>query len=672
MAITINPSSMTIPYYVDEFEFNYSIDNTIGGTLYPYRISPQLVLNGYTTNEENTSGVCKFQAASNNLTQSDNSNLRIGVQHKPDFDVEAIFQGTGDYVNHALVMRTAQTSNIEYICVDGVYTSEIGNGVIYWQTIKDHHKVCFKFKEGYDGYKMFKGIASIESARVFTSVGFEMFNDTSIYECAICDGITTIGEGAFQYTNLAKLWVGADVNAIGANAFYDSNLTDIYFYIGVETVTFGSDAFLDIDPSFTIHYIAWMDEKPDYIEELEIELESDDIPYAEDALSEEYDYSMEMLLYTGVIGQMSRYADYNQNKIATTTDFFYVTQKHVIFQEEYPISTFVGLTVPTRGNEYISYKVRSLENIIFEGRVYCKGQTSVQIRLDEICENYLGNEVPDLSQTIGTYRNYGVFELFYSYDEWETKSVYGTFRVFADWTYDGNIKNDINTIVDTSLTRYERGIVCFQLKKNETANVKVITTNLTNYDYTIAEGDFSGETFYATVYPIYNTAIKYYTVRITKGVETFDYVFNVDVVDGTSEHATYERIFYRNKLGGWAFLNYNRTSTVQDNFTISTYSTLDSTSDALKQNQYKKTIAQSITCKTNWIPDSKTEIVADAFASTQVYLQPYTTYTTVNSTQLVKANIVNTSNNRQNFFRNGRQFNKYTFQIQVDTTKKFI
>lgn len=681
----VNSDDETI---VSDTPFTFDIEGiSVDYTKSSHTVGFTNVFNGtvnFSYSDSASVGNAKYFKASNKVTfdmlqygGANDKTFVITARTMPDYDVEAIVVSSNP---SAVCFNKDKVNFIKYMNVDG-YDGEYDiNGEVWFagQVPNNEHKILIKFVDGYDGEEFFEFISSVKSVRVsLPSVGGRMFSHSNITEVMFCNGVKSIGFQCCFNSDIGEVWLPDTLTYIRGGAFEGSRLANIHLYCLSEPI-FEDRAFANIEQVVDLEYVDVG--TPWYIDVVEeIEMAGSTVrSFALDYPEEGNEYDMYIYQYYGVMEGMEYERAYYQNEVKQLTSTLNINQTKTHIFKEYNVSDFIGITLPTNNKEYISYRIVKDNQEIFEGRHLCIAD-EVTIKINDVIQQHIVNEGFEIGQNIvKPYINYGLFEIYYSYDEWENEyELDGVLKVYNDWTYDNVIKTDTNTITEFDINPYQPTFVTFNLKKNVSA-----TYTITQYGERgtrqLKTGTFTQQSIFICLFPAGSDyslgTIKSYTVNIVPNIgSSFSYTFNVKHIGKTSKSPDAQmRIIYRNKKGGYSSLSFNRTSKMNDSIAIDSYVKNSEDIHTMQTVQFGKNITTTWTCNTNWIPEKYSDDIADAFASTECYLQTQEQYSLSNYKKLDKVNITSTSVDRKTFYNQGRKFIQYQFKLEFPNKKKFI
>lgn len=172
---------------------------------------------------------------------------------------------------------------------------------------------------------------------------------------------------------------------------------------------------------------------------------------------------------------------------------------------------------------------------LYQGVAHAKpGESSVKIRVNDICADYLVNALPTLTdRTFTSFALPSFVVQKYSGGSWSTIE---TIQFYNDWSYDYGFNSDVlsypingRVTADMFILHSQKNITASQsatyTKSNGTSTAKMITISPTPNDGTC----------------VYDAGAVSDTIRINIGLTTYH------VVDGCHKYALY----YVNAFGGW-------------------------------------------------------------------------------------------------------------------------
>lgn len=658
-----NNLTKTIPYSRGYVTLPFTSEFT--SNVY-FSYSDSSIINNATINKTQTE--VKFEV----LTEGGSAVRTLGLTARtiPDYNVETIYEQTNAT---QVIVNPNQVQYIKYAEADGSAITINNLGAVTWTSSKQYHKVTIKFVDGYNGDYLFQNIQGIVSARVsIYEVGDSMFESSSIQECMFCDTVRNIGSDIFLFaTGFTSVWLPQTLQSIGNRVFARTNLDLINCYFQ-EVIEWGELCFDGVGDDVTLYFLddgsGW---EQDWYDEIMDGGAQTCQTIRLDFPEEGNEYDCYLSEYYGVVEDMTFYSNYEQNQIGQLTTNITIYQQITKIALEKNICDNITVTLPSNSQEYISYRINSNNETIFEGRVLSSGDNTT-IRLNNAIEQHIPTDfiIPNKNK-IERYYNYGLFTLEYSYDDFATSIQYsGVIKVYNDWTYVSDLKTSLTNQLEKEVVSYQPIIECFELHKGESGSTSIVyeRDNGTTRQVTSQTFEQCSVIVHANAPKTdggYNvTGI---IVRLTRGNNVIEHRYKVKQCDSQI------RMYVRNKMGGFDTINFNRTSKETDSFTINSYIQDSIVNNSLETTQYRKDIAKTWELKSNWISDAKSPLVQDLFASTQAYLHLQQHFTlTKNTDDIVAVNITSTKAERKTFFSNGRKFNQYIFNVEEKNKVKFM
>lgn len=309
--------------------------------------------------------------------------------------------------------------------------------------------------------------------------------------------------------------------------------------------------------------------------------------------------------------------------------------------------------------------VADADNVIYSGKANKRpGETTINIRINDICADYLHNNLPAMIQR-GFTANGSVVSFYvqkYVSNAWTTAEVV---EFYNDWSYDPShnpatmgLAAPINGKIDRRMwllytTQSESMVTAtIHLTDGTSFNVYIpveITADF-NFDY---NDDFSIE----DVRDIQPGSI---ALDLSQW-QNLDYITigatRYDVVDFCNEWALY----YVNAHGGWDALLIEGNTTQRDNLTRYTrkveYDNRDSRNRGTEN--YLNEISKVFTLHTSWLHDDEAERMHHLLNSTNVYLY------NINYGKLVPVVLNNTTTEYKTYKSNGGRLVNYTIEATI-------
>jgi len=651
--VAVTPDSYSVPF------------NTIFGSTVLLLPSSTNITDTYYND-----GAVNFTVA--NEGGSSQQTFTLSASTLPDFNFECIYETTtADTTDQ--ICGIVGVDQIEYALVDGQDVEINDQGEVTWPTQSTQHKVLFKLKDGESGLYFFLENEKLVSVKVNLSlVGMQCFKGcTNLSEIEFCNGVENIYPNcASDCPNLYKVVFPKTLTYIGNYAFDNCpNLNEYYIqYTASHQVNFGITPFRNNSEDRYVYSYSdlqgtdtWtnisLGSEITYWEEDDEQLETDTTD-----IGDYTSYTARILNYNGVMQQ--------NNPNVRLYSLLTIIQPNLVIYKEYNISTPIEVTLNKGTSEYIEYAIVNGAETIYQGKLYCPKNT-ITLRLNEIVESYINSQELTKSHT-GIYKStdYSLFEFYYTNDDGATTLTLGDglLKIYNDWSYPATtaITMDTNYYIDNKVYDNVPIFLRYRLQKSRTATVSVIQINTDSSETVLATGTFSQTSVGVTLMPVTSDTVDHWKVVVVPtygtSIEQNFYPTNAD------KRMT---LYFRTKLGGWGTLYFNRTSQETDNYTIKNYITTSPTVNGNRTVQYKKNYTQQWKCNTDWITDSKSDLVNDAFASTECYIYEEKSGV-LYGYDLIPVNITNTSSTLKKFFANGRKFNQYQFTIEAADEKKFI
>lgn len=590
----------------------------------------------------------------------------------PDFNFECIYETTtAETIGQ--ICGIAAVDQIDYALVDGQDIAINNQGQVTWPTSVTNHKVLFKLKNGESGLYFFLNNPKLVSVKVkLPIVGMQCFKGCQILrEIEFCTGVENIYPNcASDCPNLDKVVFPNTLTYVGNYAFDNCPSLNEYYiqFNSSHQVNYGIEPFRNNDEDRYIYSYSDLEDTETWNNiaqgagEMNWEEEDEQLETDVTRIGDYTSYTARILNYNNIMQQNS--PNVSLQSVLT------IIQSRLVILNEYNISKPIEVTLNKGTSDYIEYALVNGSEIIYQGKLYCPKNT-VTLRLNEIVESYI-NSQPLTKSLTSVYKStdYSLFEFYYTNDDGATtlKLGEGLIKVYNDWSYPSTtaITMDTNYSIDNKVYNNVPIFLRYRLQKSRTATVSVIQINTDSSETVLTSGTFNQTSVGVTLMPTTSSTVDHWKVIVVPQygttVEQNFYPTNAD------KRLT---LYFRTKLGGWGTLYFNRSSQESDNYTISNYITTSPTVNGNRTVQYKKNYTQQWKCNTDWISDSKSELVNDAFASTECYLYEANS-DVLYGYNLIPVNITNTSSTLKKFFANGRKFNQYQFTVENADEKKFI
>lgn len=589
----------------------------------------------------------------------------VMVGGAPVWNVEALLTIPSDG-NYEL-FNTACLPYISAIQIDGDYITVPNSPTDDFTTLEDieypttntytltagKHKLRMYISNNLGTEYLFEGITTLTELKIggdaLTKVGNGCCMDCTGLTVVICnEGITALGTYCFaDSTYMRTVYLPSSLNLVQDYAF-SGTAVDYYFWFNANTseinftehamdgLIFNQTNWYRVVGTFDTIVENAMHSASAYVV-FEDTNQIDNIP-------NEYGDS------SGDLELSTVYTEFYQYAILP------ISQNYLTLAGDYPIwqDTFMEISADT---EYIDYRIEAGGSSIYSGRAYIiDGATCV--RLNRIVESYIEsdfnpNEITESSGlTTSTYKPYIIVSVHYSTDDWATETDYGNYRFYLDWSYEAENRSLLDFPAATVLDDRQYFISAAMSHSDEISH----TVNVYDTDGSIMSGSTSSLEYTSSMKYLPLSGVGSITVTVSGNTNTYT------VKRTCATHCMY----YRNKYGGYDSLLFNRTSRETDNFTISSYRT-DSNNNSIgfETVQYNKDNERKFKLKSYWIAGGMSGRVADAFASTEAYLQDLETG------EIIAVNITNTNVARQTFHNNGRKMIQYTVEVSDARKRRF-
>lgn len=265
---------------------------------------------------------------------------------------------------------------------------------------------------------------------------------------------------------------------------------------------------------------------------------------------------------------------------------------------------------------------------IYSGRAYKRpGADAIEIRVNDICADWLSSVLPDLGQAAFSALALPSFALRYSYDTGGGTAVVGTLgpvTFLPDWSYDYGYDADRDGMAFPINGRIAPGMLVTYSFPSASSITAVIHT--AGGDYTVIipiaitadfnddfNDDFAGAARSDAGGTVVINTLAWSDVL---AVDIGDITYNV--ADGCHDYALY----YTNAYGGWDFLLMEGASSEADGLTRHTIDTDYDNRDIRNRGRrnYVNEITKRWTLHTGWLSDEESSRMHHLLNSTNVYL----------------------------------------------------
>lgn len=265
----------------------------------------------------------------------------------------------------------------------------------------------------------------------------------------------------------------------------------------------------------------------------------------------------------------------------------------------------------------IEYSIRDIDgNIYFSGKAYAYPDSVPVINISKICENYLENELPILTETAVTGTTY-IEDAAKTFFLWSVNGALKFYKYYWNYNqneviYSGRISKPING-------HYSLGM--FKLDSSISESGLTVSWNKEFNDWNSYTTSACG-----------------------------DYV-----------------LYYLNRNGGWDSFLIEGKVIEKDTYKRNSFENKPSQEEYWKRETktFKNQIEHSYELNTDWLTDEQSEILAyHLLSSNNVYLHNLKTNT------IIPVNITDTSTEYK-YFKNKRKLNSYTIKV-VESNKQTI
>lgn len=664
---------MAITFINPPFEFvetSQTINYTSGEYSTPFT---QLFRNPITFTSSDSFAVRNIALSAN----KDKVNFEMGVDGKntdttytlyasciPDWDVDAVFLGTNATEQ---ICNPLYAQYIKVYEIDGQFNIAIeDNGQCTWPTYHSVHVVRFKFVEGYDGRFFFENIQALKSARISSAIIGEGFaKGSGLVEVAVNDVVKRVEQEAFSgCTNMNKAMIGKGLETLAARVFDGCiNFTDLYVYkrqgmymSDYALIGMPNEVTLYVfNETFANQWVTALTRWNTTVDKQTMTMPSD--PY-------DVNYTLMNVIYIGAVDNLYYINTYKLYQIVPLTTQIDIVQQAMTIAIEATISQPILIQQPTMGAEYICYRVKHKGEEIFSGRRYCPTNSeTVAIRLNSVIAPFVTNTpLATNPNSITTIKDYALFEVELSYDEWITYASYGgVLKIYNDWSYSTSIRQDTSEIIEEETEPYQPIYLTYRLLEGETADITIYGKKQNGTSEQIAsKTGLTQTTIMATV-----MALPIYTeMRCTiypLGHSAIEYKFKVKQSDDQNCKA---RLIYRNIYGGYTHININDTIKEQKQIKIYNYQQDSIQEYTGEEIQYLKTYNKVWTLNTCIVSEDKSPMYSNAYLATEAYLQFNDNYTEDNYAVMEAVNITNTEADKKTYSNQSSKCYNYQYKVQ--------
>lgn len=315
----------------------------------------------------------------------------------------------------------------------------------------------------------------------------------------------------------------------------------------------------------------------------------------------------------------------------------------------------------------IQFRILVGEDVIYTGKAYKRpGQTNNEVRINDICSDFLENVFPELVGTTFTGNEYVTFVV---------QTMFGTV-----WATRANIQFDNNWSYDYDYNPATMGMA-FPVNGNIDIRQWVIYTayNAKTINATIKL--VSGESF-SVLIPVeisndFNSDFNSDFAKSVRASQTGTAVFDLsqygNVESVTIGNNTFKvvntcsryTLYYVNAYGGWDSFLIEGNHIVSDNITRHTRETeYDNRSIQNRgKHNYVNEIVKSMTLHTSWLSDEESLRMHHLLNSTEVYLYDMETK------QMIPVILSNSTTDYKTYKSNGGKLVNYAIEVEYANTR---
>lgn len=299
------------------------------------------------------------------------------------------------------------------------------------------------------------------------------------------------------------------------------------------------------------------------------------------------------------------------------------------------------------------FRIRIQDDVIYTGKAYARpGQATIMARINDVCADYLRNELPDLGQGQVSFTSLPFPVTFFvdilrstapgAEPEWEDIEEVAFVN---DWSYDPS--HDVTTMGFSA--PINNRIDANQLLLFSVYNVQSLTATLTFKDGTKSYEMIMGATGSGTAVLDLSSWRDLASVAI-KG-QTFE------VVSDCKEWVVY----YVNAFGGWDSLLIEGNVQERDDLTRHTIQTEYDNRQTRNRGErnFVNEIEKVYTLNTSWMNDDESSRMHHLLNSTDVYLY------NINSGEILPVVLTGTTTDYKTYKGNGGKLVNYTFEAKV-------
>lgn len=313
--------------------------------------------------------------------------------------------------------------------------------------------------------------------------------------------------------------------------------------------------------------------------------------------------------------------------------------------------------------ESAQFRILVGEDVIYTGKAYKKpGQSNNQIRINDICADFLENVFPKLVGTTFTEAEYVSFVVqTLSGETWSTKA---TVQFDNDWSYDYDFNPatmgmcfPVNGHIDL------RQWVVFTAYNAKTITATIKLANGDSFDVLIPVAiscDFNAD---------YNNDFSQSVRASQTGTAVFDLSKWGDVESVTIGNKSFKvvntcsryALYYVNAYGGWDSLLIEGNHSEADNLTRHMRETEYDNRNVQNRgtHNYVNEIVKTLTLHTSWLSDDESSKMHHLLNSTNVYLGE------LNSGRMIPVVLTDTTSEYKTYKGNGGKLVNYAINVTI-------
>lgn len=316
-------------------------------------------------------------------------------------------------------------------------------------------------------------------------------------------------------------------------------------------------------------------------------------------------------------------------------------------------------------SDSMDYQIYANSVLIYSGKAYKRpGAADIQIRINDICSDYLKNTIPNFEpQTFSEAAEKVVFQVV---ADGKTEEV----EFYNDWSYDYTF-NPENGLSHTINGRIDSRQWLIYSAYDASSFVAEIT---------LADGNKTEVIIPVEISPSFNADFNSDFAKVVRPAQTGTAVFRLDMFTGIKSvkigSTTYQVapscnryvLYYSNAYGGWDSLLIEGNHLMSDNVTRMTRS-LEydnrNVSNRGRQN-YGNEIEKKLTLHTSWMSDDQSQRMHHLLNSTEVFLYD------IETDEMIPALINNTTTEYKTYKSNGGRFVNYTIDLSLANIRQRV